>query len=1210
MAVSVEKLKIRTLSSSRTAPKGATAKFLPKFEKVEKELATVVSLAPSDNKKWKDLKDDINVVNEVTTPATAPAILPRSKSDILEDDGSLYLFWIDAYEKSGTIYLFGKVLQKTTGNYISCCVSVYGVERNLFVLPRTHVLDAQGNETEQAVTMGDVYQEFDQVRKSFKVSSFMSKPVSRKYAFELPNIPAESDYLKVLYSYAEPELPSNLTGKTFSHVFGTRTSALELFLLKRKLMGPSWVKVCNVEPSPKNFVVRDPKKVACVNYDTEPSAPKASPPLVVMSLNMRTIMNHAKNINEIVSISALVYNKVNVDSETTDLSGTRFTIIRQHTDVPWPAGFLEAVKGHSTKVDVLPHEKALLNCLVANLQKFDPDVIVGHNVIDFDLDVLLQRMKSHKVDFWSRIGRLRRTVWPKLQSGAGGTGDSTYAERQIATGRLLCDTYRAAKDLINAKSNSLTYLSATQLKIDRADIEYEKISSYFWEKDLLLEMIQHCEFDTFLVTQLMFKFQVLQLTKQLTNLAGNLWSRTMVGARAERNEFLLLHEFHEKKYICPDKVAFGSNQVNTQLEELDDEAQGPSQPKGKGPARRKAAYAGGLVLEPKKGLYDKYVLMLDFNSLYPSIIQEYNICFTTVQRTYDSLGDHLPEVPDTELQRGILPKLLYTLVDRRRAVKALLKDPKITPQEYAQYDIRQKALKLTANSMYGCLGFVHSRFFAKPIAMLITSKGREILQNTVSLAEQSNLEVIYGDTDSIMIHTNTMDLAVVKKIGQDLKQAVNSRYKLLEIEMDGFYQRMLLLKKKKYAAIIVEEKNGQLSTSLESKGLDLVRRDWCDLSHEVSEYVLAQIFSAESREDAVERIHLYLEKVGQEVRKELIPPAKFVIHKGLTKKPEDYADKDAQPHVQVALRMKGQGLVAKVGDTIPYVICKGPGSSLGKRAFHIDEVTKDGSELQIGTRGGWVIVDLEWYLANQVHPPIARLCAPIEGTDNARLAVCLGLDANKYQHATLSKLEEEELYTLESQLSDHERFKDVVKWTPTCNYCKKANEFVGMVRITAGGVESGFVCPSLDCQRVMSCASLERQLIMAIRSHQSRYLDQSVCCDDPTCQSKSRFVGVFGKKCLVPKCRGLLSLEFSDRSLYTQLQYFEWLFDFDRLISKNRGSQDAIQASLEQYSSHITALSRVVGDYLDTSLRRWVDLGVIFSFGRLSVANEPVSAAA
>lgn len=118
--------------------------------------------------------------------------------------------------------------------------------------------------------------------------------------------------------------------------------------------------------------------------------------------------------------------------------------------------------------------------------------------------------------------------------------------------------------------------------------------------------------------------------------------------------------------------------------------------------------------------------------------------------------------------------------------------------------------------------------------MLITSKGREILQNTVTLAEQEGLEVIYGDTDSIMINTNTNDLQVVKKIGVDLKKAVNKRYNLLEIEMDGFFQRMLLLQKKKYAALAITEKDGKLVTTLETKGLDLVRRDWCGLSHDVS----------------------------------------------------------------------------------------------------------------------------------------------------------------------------------------------------------------------------------------------------------------------------------------------------------------------------------------------------------------------------------------
>lgn len=308
----------------------------------------------------------------------------------------------------------------------------------------------------------------------------------------------------------------------------------------------------------------------------------------------------------------------------------------------------------------------------------------------------------------------------------------------------------------------------------------------------------------------------------------------------------------------------------------------------------------------------------------------------------------LPPPVDDVSKGGILPRLLKTLVDRRKAVKQLLKDSRITPAEYAQYDIRQKAIKLTANSMYGCLGFSLSRFYAKPIAMLITSKGREILQNTVSIAERLEMEVIYGDTDSIMIHTNTTDLSAVKQMGVKFKKEVNSQYKLLEIEMDGFFQRMLLLQKKKYAALSVTEKDGKLLTSLETKGLDLVRRDWCGISHDVSQYILSQIFSGENREDVVDRIHIYLAKVAQEIRDDLIPIEKFIITKSLTKNPEDYADQKTQAHVQVALSMKIRGLSAKVGDVIPYVICEGTESGLASKAHHPDDLSAPDSKLKIG----------------------------------------------------------------------------------------------------------------------------------------------------------------------------------------------------------------------------------------------------------------------
>ena len=117
-------------------------------------------------------------------------------------------------------------------------------------------------------------------------------------------------------------------------------------------------------------------------------------------------------------------------------------------------------------------------------------------------------------------------------------------------------------------------------------------------------------------------------------------------------------------------------------------------------------------------------------------------------------AEELPPLPDRgDGAKGVLPRVLKNIISKRREVKGLLKKEK-NVKKRETYEIRQMALKLTANSMYGCLGFSHSRFYAKPLAAIVTSLGRDTLQATADVAEKElGLEVIYGDTDSIMINT-------------------------------------------------------------------------------------------------------------------------------------------------------------------------------------------------------------------------------------------------------------------------------------------------------------------------------------------------------------------------------------------------------------------------------------------------------------------------
>lgn len=500
----------------------------------------------------------------------------------------------------------------------------------------------------------------------------------------------------------------------------------------------------------------------------------------------------------------------------------------------------------------------------------------------------------------------------------------------------------------------------------------------------------------------MYELNIMPLAIQISNICGFFIGKTLQGGRSERNEYLLLHAFNEKNYIVPDKrkhkrgierEEFAMDMTTATQGDLT-QVEGETTTVGANGKRKKAAYAGGLVLDPIKGLYDSLILLMDFNSLYPSIIQEYNICFTTIDPPQNP--EDQPIIPDPTVEIGVLPRQIKRLVESRREVKKLMANANISPELKQQYDIRQLALKLTANSMYGCLGFSNSRFFAQHLASLVTFKGREILMNTKNLVQKMNYEVVYGDTDSIMVNTNILDYDQVFKIGNNIKQSINKVYRNIELDIDGVMKYLLLLKKKKYACLLVFKKdNGELVYKPEEKGLDTVRRDWSIIAKDTGKEVLEEIRSEKSRDDKVEGVYQRLEHVKQKITENKIPAQSFLVTKKLTKNPKDYSNAQSMPHVLVALRMNThRNSRYKSGDTVEYVICEdGTENAATQRAYHLDEL-KNGVA---GDNDKKIKIDINYYLEHQIHPVISRLCEPLEGLDRMKIAECLGLDPQKFK---------------------------------------------------------------------------------------------------------------------------------------------------------------------------------------------------------------------
>lgn len=395
------------------------------------------SADPVDASSWNNVTNKLNVLSSPQTDFQGFGKLKAQ--DAIEEDGSLNFFWLDYTEVNGSLCLFGKVKNKKTGAYVSAFVKVDNVLRKLYFLPREY-RHRHGRDTDEEVDMEDVYKEVDGLMTKLRVEMHKMKESTRKYAFELPDIPRETEYLKLLYPYDKPALPLDTKGETFSHVFGTNTALFEQFVLWKNIMGPCWLKIENADYTAVNGAswcklecqVSKPALIKAIP-DSEISE---SPKLTLMSLAFRTQLNVKENKQEILVASARVYENVSLTDTTPadKLPCKTFTVMRPSGST-YPIGFEAETKKRRGTFMLEKSEQFLLSKFLALFERVDPDVLMGHQLQEVDLSILLSRLREKKTPGWHRVGRMKRGEWPKNFT----KGANFFAERQLVAGRLLCD---------------------------------------------------------------------------------------------------------------------------------------------------------------------------------------------------------------------------------------------------------------------------------------------------------------------------------------------------------------------------------------------------------------------------------------------------------------------------------------------------------------------------------------------------------------------------------------------------------------------------------------------------------------------------------------------------------------------------------------------------------------------------------------------------
>ena len=499
-------------------------------------------------------------------------------------------------------------------------------------------------------------------------------------------------------------------------------------------------------------------------------------------------------------------------------------------------------------------EKELLEAFFSHLNTYDPDIILGWNVKQFDMAVLDRRAKANSLNY--AIGRHGREASVRQWE------DQTIVD---VPGRCVIDGIEALKTMTyQFESFSLDHVSEELLsenKLIQATDKLEAIKRLYHDDPVALANYNFK--DTELVNRIQDKTQFIDFLALRSILTGLDMSRPGGSVAAFLNVYL--PKLHRKYYVA-----------------------------GVRPENGGLASPGGYVMRSQPGLY-KDVLVLDFKSLYPSIIRTFKIDPLGLAEGLKSPGTAIEGFKGAVFSREshFLPSIIENLWLQRDEAKKQKDAP------------RSQAIKILMNSFYGVLGSGGCPFYDPRLASSITLRGHEIMQTTASWIEELGYTVIYGDTDSTFVHVegNTA-LGTPSETGRELAKIINQRWtellKLqfdidchLEIEFESHFSTFFMPtirgssegSKKRYAGM----KDGELVF----KGLENVRSDWT---------VLAKVFQYElyKRVFTNEPVKQYINKTLNAVKAGKMDDE--LVYKKRLRKPLSSYVKSLPPHVKAARR--------------------------------------------------------------------------------------------------------------------------------------------------------------------------------------------------------------------------------------------------------------------------------------------------------------------